>query len=77
MYAMTKEAPARMGRPIELHEPWKSLALVAGGVKGIAEELGVTVRTVHRWGTGAMAIHPLRVGAVRELFKQHGLKAPK
>ena len=39
----------KFGRPVELGEPWRSLAERAGSVEKLAELLGVTKMTISRW----------------------------
>lgn len=41
-----------MSRPITLPSPWRELAYAAGGVRQLADALGVEPRTVHRWAHG-------------------------
>lgn len=40
----------RRGRPITMQEPFKTLALKAGGVEALAEEIGTSLRSISRWG---------------------------
>jgi DNA-binding transcriptional regulator YdaS (Cro superfamily) len=44
------------GRPSTLPEPWRSLALGAGGVGALADRFGVSPQTVYRWAHGLMAM---------------------
>ena len=43
-----------MSRPTTLPGPWAQLAQAAGGVGELARLLGVSRRTVERWGTGVL-----------------------
>ena len=42
---------ARVGRKIEVDGPWGELARAAGGMKELAESLGVSTSTLWRWVT--------------------------
>lgn len=72
-------APAttpKMGRPIELAEPWRSLAERAGSVEQLAELLGVSKMTISRWSRAPelRRANLLQIGAVAA---QLGVKLPK
>lgn len=43
-----------MSRPTTLPSPWIDLALAAGGVGELATLLGVSRRTIERWGAGTV-----------------------
>lgn len=42
----------RIGRPIELPEPWRALAVKVGGTLALISELGITRSTLYRWVKG-------------------------
>lgn len=43
----------RRGRPLAIPSPWRELALAVGGLKALADRLGVTTKTVRRWSRGS------------------------
>ena len=53
-----------MPRPTTLPEPFLSLAQKLGGVQALADALGVTRRTLNRYGTGEIKMG----GSARILF---------
>lgn len=65
-----------MSRPTTLPEPWDALAHALGGVAELAEALGVTTRTVHRWADGEREPSSLQKRDVRDRLRRRGLKAP-
>lgn len=65
---------AKIGRPIALPGPLGELAHKLGGVAPLAEEVGVSVRTVRRWAHGDPVL-PMARKVLTRLFKEHGLNA--
>jgi DNA-binding transcriptional regulator YdaS (Cro superfamily) len=58
-----------MNRRTSLEGRWLKLADKAGGVKRLAEALGVSPSTVYRWGTGRTT-RGLWIRAVRAYAKE-------
>jgi len=55
-----------------LPKPWAALARRLGGVGKLAEALGVTPRTVARWGCGVLP-QPIVQQYVVDFAKKHGV----
>ena len=51
---MTARTRAADSRPTTLPGPWAQLAQAAGGVGELARLLGVSRRTIERWGAGVL-----------------------
>lgn len=65
---------SKVGRPITLPGPIGVLAKKVGGVGFLAEELGVTARTVRRWATGG-TIPTLPLKMLGRLLEKHQVDA--
>ncbi len=63
----------KLGRPTTLPEPWCSLAAKLGGVKALADAMGVVPLTLRRWATGEIRMSgPARI-LYMALCREHGL----
>jgi hypothetical protein len=65
---------AKIGRPIALPGPLGDLAHKLGGVGPLAEEVGVSARTVRRWAHGDPML-PMARKVLTRLFKKHGVNS--
>ncbi len=63
-----------MTRPTTLPAPWAELAAAYGGVVALAERLGVSYRTLERWGHGETRPSVLAVRELERLAKRKGVK---
>jgi DNA-binding transcriptional regulator YdaS (Cro superfamily) len=61
-----------VSRPTTLPGPWAQLAQAAGGVGALARLLGVSRRTIERWGAGVLPGAIVR-GHVIAFAKQRGV----
>lgn len=67
---LSGQSITKTGRPITLPGPIGALAKKVGGVGALAEELGVTPRTVRRWASGStIPLLPLKMLGL--LFEKH------
>jgi 8-oxo-dGTP pyrophosphatase MutT (NUDIX family) len=66
----TQTSANKPGRPITIPGPLGALAKKVGGIGLLAEELGVSTRTVRRWATGGK-IPPLPLKMIGILFEKH------
>jgi transcriptional regulator with XRE-family HTH domain len=57
-------------------DEWTPLIEACGGVGELADELGVTRRTLARWRSGATTIPRTRSAQVREMARRRGVSAP-
>lgn len=63
---------AKMGRPIALPGPLGDLAHRVGGVASLAEEVGVSTRTIRRWAHSD-PILPMPRKVLIRLFETHNV----
>jgi len=70
------ETPTKMGRPMGLRGPLRELAEALGGVEKLANEIGMTDRTVRRWSAGMIVPpRPVRL-LLAGLARHHGITPP-
>ncbi|WP_306590621.1 NUDIX domain-containing protein [Geothrix sp. 21YS21S-4] len=62
----------KMGRPITLPGPIGALAKKVGGVGALADELGISPRTVRRWATDGV-IPKMGLKVLKHPFEQHAV----
>jgi 8-oxo-dGTP pyrophosphatase MutT (NUDIX family) len=67
-----KKASGKMGRPITIPGPIGTLAQKVGGVGPLAQELGVSVRTIRRWATESV-ISKMGLKMLNHLYKRHAI----
>lgn len=65
-----------MTRPTTLPEPWAALAVALGGVQELADALGTTPSTVHRWAHGQRAPRGPALRLIGLVFDQHKVPRP-
>jgi hypothetical protein len=65
-----------LSRPIELPEPWRSLAESAGGVAALAELCHTTKVSVWRWANGREQPPAAARVVLSELARSNGLSCP-
>jgi len=57
------------GRPTTLPPPWAAFAAAAGGVGKLAATLGVSRRTIDRWGAGTIPNRHVQEYVIQEAKK--------
>ena len=67
---------SRVGRKPTLEGAWLTLCNHAGGIKELAEAIGVAPSTLWRWNNGEAEISPRVARDVRAYAKRHGLACP-
>jgi len=66
----------RRGRPTTLPGVWGQMANALGGVAELAEEFGVTPRTLQRWAYGERRPSRNDIALVQAMVAVHGLRMP-
>lgn len=66
----------RWTRQPTLPEPWRAMALKAGGVDKLAEAFSVTPMTIWRWGKGVRPRSAIVVKAVNDWARRRGIDEP-
>ena len=65
-----------MSPPLTIRGPWLALVQHAGSVSALAEAIGVTRRTLHRWIAGTSWPGPFTRAYVDNLAARHDLPTP-
>ena len=61
---------------LPLPKPWSTMAEIYGGVGALAEALGASPRTLHRWAHGKHNPTKTAAKAIADEFRKNGFEPP-